>query len=145
MGSMEPVKFEQADLRTHSYWEKVIILSSFGFLLPLWTTFLCFIQKRIYKILSLHSSNIKKHKMWYTWYSLEDLFHTWGQNFVRKCQNIGYKKPNDNKWMEFWRRIPDHCIYVCFVLSKKQTKSHDNILRSTRLFAIRNYPAQPGK
>ena len=43
----------------------------------------------------------KRQKIWYTWYSWGDLFNASRQNFVRKCQNSGSKKPNDNKQMEF--------------------------------------------
>ena len=54
-------------------------------------------QKRINKILALGSSNIKRQKIWHTWYSWGDLFNASRQKFVRKCQNIGSKKPNNNK------------------------------------------------
>ena len=92
--------------------QNTIILLSFGFLLPLWATCWYFFQKWTYKYLSLGSSNIKRQKIWYKWYSWADFFNASRQNFVRKCQISGSKKPNDNKLMEFWRRIPEHCPWA---------------------------------
>ena len=57
-----------------------------------------------------------------------------------------FKKPQQLlRTTEHYKKKQLQCSYVCSVFSKKQTKSHDNILRCTWFFAIRNYPAQPGK
>ena len=54
-------------------------------------------SREIYEILFLGGSNIRRQKIWYTWYSWGVFFNALRQNFVRKCQNCGSKKPNGNK------------------------------------------------
>ena len=81
--------------------ENAISLLSFGFLLPLWTTFWCFIQKRICKILSLHSRNIKRQKNIIHLIPLRTIIHFWKRTWQKAFFSGDWKYCKEVEYCSF--------------------------------------------